>query len=118
MARKNNIMNSKVEWEYSPALEKTTHINLKKKYGLFIDGKFVKPLSGKYFTTYNPATEDKLAEIAYADARDVDKAVKAARRAYNVWSKITPLERSKYIFRIIILSQQIIPLFNVFIKIF
>jgi aldehyde dehydrogenase (NAD+) len=106
MARKNNIMNSKVEWEYSPALEKTTHINLKKKYGLFIDGKFVKPLSGKYFTTYNPATEDKLAEIAYADARDVDKAVKAARRAYNVWSKITPLERSKYIFRIARLMQE------------
>ena len=107
MARTNNIKNSKVEWEYSAALEQTTHVTIKKKYGLFIDGKFVKPSSGKYFTTYNPANEDKLAEIAYANDKDVDKAVKAARRAYtNVWSKITPSERSKYIFRIARLMQE------------
>ena len=46
---------------------------------LFIDGKFVAPHSGKYFDSINPATEEKLAEIAEGDARDVDLAVKAAR---------------------------------------
>jgi aldehyde dehydrogenase (NAD+) len=67
------------DWSYAPSLESTSHIKLKKKYDLFIDGKFVKPKSNKYFETINPATEEKLAEIAEADQKDVDAAVKAAR---------------------------------------
>lgn len=99
MAKKEN--SKKMSWDYSPSLESTTHFTLKKKYDLYIDGKFVKPSSGKYFTTSNPANEEKLAEVAHGNEADVDKAVKAARRAYTeVWSKMAPSERAKYIYRI------------------
>lgn len=88
-------------WEYAPAPESKSHIQLKNRYELFINGKFVKPSSGKYFDTINPATEEKLAAIAEADAADVDKAVKAARNAYDkYWKKMPGKERAKYIFRI------------------
>jgi len=70
-------------WEYAPAPESKSHIKLKDRYDLFINGKFVKPSSGKYFETINPATEERIAEIAEANAADVDKAVKAARNAYE-----------------------------------
>lgn len=97
----------KVSWDLSPAPENKTHIQLKKKYDLFINGKFVKPVAGKYFDTINPATEEKIAEIAEAGAKDIDKAVKAARKAYNeVWSKMAPRERGKYIYRIARLIQE------------
>ena len=75
MAKK-ETKNTGVTWDYSPALESTSHINLKKKYDLFIDGKWVKPSSGKYFDTINPANKEKLAEVAHANEKDVDKAVK------------------------------------------
>lgn len=98
---------NKVVWDYSPAPESTSHVQLKEKYDLFIDGKFVKPSSGKYFSTYNPATEKKIADVAYANDKDVDKAVKAARKAYNeVWSKLSGAERAKYIYRIARLMQE------------
>lgn len=94
-------------WNLSPAPESTSHISLKKKYDLFIDGKFVSPQSKKYFKTLNPATEEVLAEVAEANAKDVDRAVGAARKAYtNVWSKMEPKERAKYIFRIARLIQE------------
>src|SRR5207237_8414029 len=60
-------------WEYAPAPESTGHIKLKDRYDLFIGGKFVKPSSGKYFETINPATEEKIAEVAEANSADVDK---------------------------------------------
>ena len=94
-------------WEFAPSLESTDHINLKKQYELFIGGKWVKPSSGKYFDTINPATEEKIASIAEANDKDVDKAVKAARKAYNeVWSKMPARERGKYIYRIARLIQE------------
>ena len=86
---------------YSPAPESTNHIEIKERYPLFIKGKFSEPQSGKYFSTINPATEKKLSEVAAANQADVDFAVKSARNAYkNVWSKMPPKERSKYIYRI------------------
>ncbi len=94
-------------WDFAPSLESTDHISIKKQYELFIDGKWVKPTSGKYFDTINPATEEKLASIAEANEKDVDKAVKAARKAYNeVWSKMPAKERAKYIYRIARLIQE------------
>jgi aldehyde dehydrogenase (NAD+) len=94
-------------WEYAPSPEGTGHIKLNKKYNLFIDGKWVAPSSKKYFETINPATEEVLAEIAYANEKDVDLAVKAARKAYtNVWSKMPTSERAKYIYRIARLMQE------------
>jgi aldehyde dehydrogenase (NAD+) len=94
-------------WDYAPAPEAHSHIQLKKRYPLFINGRFVAPRSGKYFDSINPATEEKLAEIADASAHDVDLAVKAARRAYNnVWSKMPGRERGKYLYRIARLIQE------------
>ena len=95
------------KWEYAPSLEGTSHVQLKEKYELFIDGKWVKPSSGRYFDSINPANEEKLAEIAWASDADVDQAVKAARKAYTeVWSVMKPSERAKYIFRIARLMQE------------
>ena len=51
-------------WSYAPAPEANDYIQLKKRYELFIDGQFVRPRSGKYFPSINPATEETLAEIA------------------------------------------------------
>ena len=88
-------------WEYAPAPEATDHVRIEKRYELFIDGKWTPPRSGKYFDTVSPSTEEKLSEVAEGNAEDVDIAVRAARRAYeNVWSRMRPQERAKYIFRI------------------
>jgi len=98
---------SSVLWEYAPSLESTDHVKVASRYNLFIGGKFVEPHSKKWFETLNPATEETLAEVAEADAEDVDRAVKEARRAYDkVWRKISASERSKYIFRIARLIQE------------
>lgn len=94
-------------WDYSPSPESTSHVQLKERYELYIDGKFVKPHSGKYFKTSNPANGKVLSELAHADEADVDKAVKAARNAYTkVWSKLSAKERAKYIYRIARLMQE------------
>lgn len=97
----------KSRWEYAPSPESTDHIHLEKKYGLFINNEFVKPHSNKYFDTINPATEEKIAEIAEADEKDVDAAVQAAKNAYEkYWKKISPKERGKYIYRIARMIQE------------
>jgi aldehyde dehydrogenase (NAD+) len=94
-------------WNLSPSIENTDHIQIKEKYGLFINGKFIDPISGKYFPTINPSNETKLAHIAEANTKDIDLAVKSARNAYNdVWSKMAPNERGKYIFRIARIIQE------------
>ena len=95
------------DWKYAPSPEATDHIKLQKQYDLFINGKFVKPNSGKYFDTINPATEEKIASIAESNDKDVDNAVKAARGAYDkTWSKMPAKERAKYIYRIARLIQE------------
>ncbi|MGV3629921.1 MAG: aldehyde dehydrogenase family protein [Bacteroidota bacterium] len=107
MSKKDTKKNAAPSWDLSPAPESKGHISLKAKYDLFINGKWVKPSSGKYFSSINPATEEKLAEVAHATEADVDQAVKAARAAYtNVWSKMSGRERGKYIFRIARLIQE------------
>jgi len=107
MAKKDIKIDLKSNWEFEPAPESTAHIKLKKKYDLFIGGKFVKPKSGKYFKTINPTTEEVLAEVAEAGQEDVDLAVKSARKAYKeVWSKLSAKERGKYIYRIARLMQE------------
>ena len=97
----------KKTWDYVSALEQKSSINIKERYNLFIGGKFVKPSSGKYFDTINPATEERVSKIAYGNNIDVDLAVKSARNAYlNTWSKVSPSEKSKYIYRIARLMQE------------
>src|SRR5438105_1291985 len=88
------------KWDYAPAPETSEYIKIAPRYELFINGKFVPPVAGKYFDTINPATEEKLTQIALGDEQDVDRAVKAARRAYEKgWSKMSGRERGKYIYR-------------------
>ncbi len=95
------------KWSYAPAPEASSYIQIAKRYPLFINGKFVAPRSGKYFDSINPATEEKLAEIAEAGAGDVDLAVRAARRAYHgPWGKMSGRERGKYLYRIARLIQE------------
>src|SRR4051794_2887740 len=95
------------DWKYSPAPESKDHVKLKDQYDLFINGKFVKSNSKKYYSTIDPATEQKLANIADANEKDVDLAVSAAKNAYDkVWKKMPGKERAKYIFRIARLMQE------------
>lgn len=93
--------NSDFKWDYAPAPEAKDHAKIKKQYDLFINGKWVKPNSKKYFDTISPSSEEKLSEVAEANIKDVDSAVTAASNAYNkVWKKMPAKERAKYIFRI------------------
>jgi len=93
-------INFGTDWTYAPAPE-TAKVAIAPRYDLFINGNFVPPVKGKYFDTINPANEKKLSQVGDASAEDVDKAVKAARSAYEkTWSKMAPAERSKYIYRI------------------
>ena len=95
------------KWDYAPAPETFEYIKIPKRHELFINGEFVAPRSGKFFDSLNPATEEKLSEIAVADVSEVDKAVKAARSAYeNVWSKMPGRERGKYLYRIARIIQE------------
>src|SRR5687768_4442887 len=80
-----------INWEYSASLESTDHVKVEDRYDLFIGGQFVAPHSKHYFKTINPATEEVLAEVAEADAEDVDRAVRAARKGYEkYWRKLRP----------------------------
>ena len=89
---------------YAPAPE-TTDPQIKPRYDLFIDGKFVR--AAEYRAIINPATAQPLTEVADGSPADIDRAVKAARRAYDkVWSKMPARERGKYIFRIARLLQE------------
>ena len=106
---KNNTLKLKFDTarNYAPAPESKAAAKINPKYDLFINGKFEKPLSKKYFGTINPATEEKLSEVAEANAADVDKAVKAARNAYDkTWKKMPGKERAKYIYRIARMMQE------------
>jgi aldehyde dehydrogenase (NAD+) len=101
MSKNNN------NWEYATSEESTGHVNLKKEYGLYINGEWVKPSSKKYFSSSNPHDEKHIANVAHANAEDVDRAVQSADRAFKeVWSKISAAERGKYIFRIARLMQE------------
>jgi len=106
--KKNNTIKLKFDtWQYAPAPESKSAASIKSQYDLFINGEWVKPSGNKYFDTINPATEEKLSEIAEANIADVDKAVAAARRAYDkVWKKMPAKERAKYIFRIARMIQE------------
>ena len=69
------------------------------QYELLINGKWVKPKSGKYSTILNPATEEVIAYVAAGDENDVDTAAKAARAALKVWNGISAAERGRILNR-------------------
>lgn len=108
MSKKQDSFSLKFDgfWDYAPAPESSSHVEIKEKYDLFINGKFVKPKENKYFKSINPADESVISNIAEASEADVDQAVKAARVAFGKWSKIKTKERGKYLFRIARLIQE------------
>jgi aldehyde dehydrogenase (NAD+) len=93
-------------FEYAPAPESRSVVDIRESYGLFIDGSFVEGSGGR-FKTVNPATEEVLAEVVEASAEDVDAAVTAARRAFDdVWGPMPGRERAKYLYRIARIVQE------------
>ncbi|NMD29729.1 MAG: aldehyde dehydrogenase family protein, partial [Bacteroidetes bacterium] len=106
---KNNTIKLKFDSarKFAPAPESRSAAKINARYDHFINGKFEKPQSKKYFSTINPATEEKLSEVADGNAADVVKAVKAARTAYDkYWKNMKGSERAKYIYRIARMVQE------------
>src|SRR5689334_21956253 len=94
-------------FEYAPAPESRAIVDIKSSYGLFINGSFTEATDGKPFKTVSPASEEVLAEVSEAGPADVDKAVRAARRAYEkVWGPMAGRDRAKYLYRIARLIQE------------
>ncbi|RXS65772.1 aldehyde dehydrogenase family protein [Streptomyces sp. TM32] len=93
-------------FDYAPAPESRAVVDIAPSYGLFVDGEFVPAHDGKVFKTVSPSSEEVLSEVAQASAEDVDRAVKAARKAFEKWSALPGAERAKYLFRIARLVQE------------
>src|SRR3954466_7431601 len=93
-------------FEYAPAPESRSIVDLRPSYGLFVDGEFTDG-TGSTMKTVNPATEEVLSEVAVGSDEDVDRAVRAARRAFTrVWGPMRPADRGKYLYRIARLLQE------------
>ncbi|MEU6424958.1 aldehyde dehydrogenase family protein [Microbispora sp. NPDC046973] len=93
-------------FEYAPAPESRDIVDIRPSYGLFINGEWVEPQGEERHKTVNPATEEVLAEVAWAGEADVDRAVQAAAKAFPVWSAMPGAERAKYLFRIARIIQE------------
>ncbi|MFE0044184.1 aldehyde dehydrogenase family protein [Streptomyces albireticuli] len=95
-----------MSFTYAPALESRSVVDIASSYGLFIDGEFTEATGGKVFKTVSPSSEEVLSEVAHGSAEDVDRAVKAARKAFEKWSALPGAERAKYLFRIARIIQE------------
>ncbi|MFP3914467.1 MAG: aldehyde dehydrogenase family protein [Actinomycetota bacterium] len=106
-SRTSEVLSPQIDWSYDPSRESTEIVTVEDRYGLFIDGEFRKPRSGRYFETVNPASEETLAEVAEAGTADVNAAVSAARTAFeDGWGSMPGGERAKYVFRIARMIQE------------
>src|SRR5438034_1799870 len=97
---------TRITWDYAPAPESPDHVRLRDSYGLFIGGEFVDPRDGRRVPSISPATEEAVAEVAFAGEADVAAAVEAARAAQPKWAKLPARERAKYLFRVARLIQE------------
>ena len=91
--------------EYGPAPENNKESiefldQHKRKFPLFINGKWTKPSSGEYFESISPSTTEKLAQVAEANEKDVDDAVKAAKKALKPWVELGGHGRARYLYAI------------------
>ncbi len=86
----------------APSLDQNVSQFIAKTHKILINGKWVEAASGKTFPTYNPATGEVLSRVAEGDKEDVNRAVKAARAAFDSgpWSKITPSQRGRMIWKL------------------
>ncbi len=91
--------------EYGPAPESPEAVNAwladhERKFGLFINNRWVFPENPSYYAGYNPATNELLAETVQAGQAEVDAAVAAARQAFQGWSQTPGHERARYLYAI------------------
>ncbi|MDX6291698.1 MAG: aldehyde dehydrogenase [Kribbellaceae bacterium] len=94
-------------FEYAPAPESRAIVDIKSSYGLFINGVFTDATDGKPFKSVSPASEEVLAEVSEAGPADVDRAVKAARKAFDrSWGTMPGRDRAKYLYRIARIIQE------------
>jgi aldehyde dehydrogenase (NAD+) len=95
------------KFEYAPAPESRAVVTIRPSYGLFIGGEFVESIDGSPFKTISPSSEEVLAEVTEAGEADIDRAVKAARTAFDgPWGRLPGAERGKYLFRIARILQE------------
>ena len=98
---------AKDKWVLDPAPEDRSQAKIASQYDLFIDGRFQKSVKGGRYKSINPADESFLSEITESSTADIDKAVLAARKAYDgPWGKMKGSERGKYLFRIARMIQE------------
>jgi aldehyde dehydrogenase (NAD+) len=94
-------------FDYAPAPESRSIVDIQPSYGLFIGGEMVDPIDGTRFKTVNPATEEVLSEVVAAGSQDVDRAIDAARAAYDgAWSRLSGRDRGKYLYRLARIVQE------------
>jgi len=93
------------DWTYAPAPEARDIVSLRGRYGHFIGGEWVE--AAETYTTIAPRDEEPLAEIGEGTEQDVERAVAAARGAFeDGWSALPGSERAKYLFRIARILQE------------
>ncbi|XP_050302908.1 cytosolic 10-formyltetrahydrofolate dehydrogenase [Anthonomus grandis grandis] len=97
-----------VEIQYRPIELDVNKRKIKFPCQLFINGEFIDAEGGKTLPTINPATEQLICDVQCASVNDVDKAVLAAKKAFEEgeWSKISPRERGQLLFKLADLMQQ------------
>src|SRR5215469_18409892 len=86
----------------SPVLDQNVSHFVAKTHKILINGQWVEAASGKTFPTYNPSTGDTLSRVAEGDREDIDRAVKAARAAFEAgpWRKLSPSERGRAVWKL------------------
>ena len=94
------------KWEYAESIESSSIVNIDKKYGIFIDGKFQSATSKKFIKTISPSTEEVLSSVALGNETDINSAVESAKEGLKVWSKLSGTERAKYLFKLARLIQE------------
>ena len=86
----------------APLVSRKTADYVSHDHRIYIDGKFVAAASGKTFPVFNPATGDVIAHVPEAEQEDVDRAVAAARRAFDDgrWTRLAPSERGRLLWKL------------------
>ena len=91
-----------------PRLDKKAAEFISQQHRMYIDGKFVHAATGKTFPVFNPATGEVMAQVPEAEKADIDRAVKAARRAFDEgpWPKMSASQRGRLIWKLADLLEQ------------
>ena len=87
------------KWDYAESIESSSIVNIQKKYGIFIDGKFQSSNSKKSLKTISPSTEEVLSTISLGNKNDINDAVQSAKEGLKIWSKLSGTQRAKYLFK-------------------